>query len=209
MITEHDLNEAISLNIPHISLYGLKIDEGCSFYNNMPENIPNDDTQADMYLLAGELTHKFGFNHYEISNYSKPEYESKHNTNYWKCGEYYGFGLSGHGYIDGVRYSNYTDLKKYLQNPIDREYGKFLTYDEKLEEKIFLGLRLSQGINIKEINKEFNIDFDEKYKSILDKFLKSGHLGKTENGYKLSDCKTTNGFLISNLILSEFIGVNG
>ena len=200
-----DLEKLITLDVEHISLYGLKIDEGCYFYHNMPENLPDDDTQADMYLLAGEITSKNSYNHYEISNYSKPDKYSRHNSNYWECGEYYGFGISAHGYIDGVRYSNYSTLEEYMDSPCSHEYGKFLTKEEQLEERIFLGLRLARGINVAQINRDFKINFDEKYKSTLDKYLSSGHIIKTEEGYKLSDDKETNGFLLSNLILSEFV----
>lgn len=201
----HDLDELIKLDIPHISLYGLKIEEGCYFYNNRPENIPDDDVQADMYLLAGEITSKNGYEHYEISNYSKKGYNSKHNTNYWKCGEYYGFGLSAHGYIDGIRYANPSVLEEYLDSPLCREYGKFLTKQEMLEEKIFLGLRLAEGINVEEINETFETDFDKKYENVLKKYTESGHIIKTAQGYKFSDDKDNNGFLLSNVILSEFI----
>ena len=201
----YDLEELIKLDISHLSLYGLKIEEGCYFYNNRPDNIPDEDMQADMYLLAGELTSKNGYEHYEVSNYAKPEFNSRHNTNYWKCGEYWGFGLSAHGYVDNIRYSNTTDLDKYLSSPTSREFGKFMTQQEKLEERIFLGFRLSEGIEINEINNDFNIDFETKYKQILDKYTNSGHIIKTEYGYKLSDSAENNGFLLSNIILADFI----
>ena len=183
----------------------MKIEDGCYFYNHYPSDVPDDDVQADMYLLAGEITSANGFEHYEISNYSKPNFHSQHNTNYWKCGQYYGFGLSAHGYVDEVRYSNYSDLNKYLDSPTSHEFGKFLNKKEMLEEKIFLGLRLAEGINVSDINKKFGIDFDEKYKTVISKYLDSGHILKTDKGYKFSDNKDTNGFLLSNLILSEFI----
>lgn len=202
---EKDLQKIIDLDIAHISLYGLKIDKGCYFYENLPENIPNDDTQADMYLMAGELTRLNGYNHYEISNYSKSGFESKHNTNYWKCGEYFGFGLSAHGFIDGIRYSNSSDIKNYINNPIEHSYEKKLSKHEMLEERIFLGLRLAEGINKSEINTEFGIDFDKKYKSVLDKYISIGYIIPVENGYRLNDNKETNGFLLSNIIMSEFI----
>ncbi|MCM1265882.1 MAG: radical SAM family heme chaperone HemW [Candidatus Gastranaerophilales bacterium] len=201
----HDLEQIFSINVEHISLYGLKIDEGCYFYKHQPDNLPDDDIQADMYLLAGELAAKNGFEHYEISNYSKPNYYSRHNTNYWKCGEYYGFGVSAHGYVGGIRYSNYSTLDKYMSEPTAHEYGQFLTEKEKLEEKIFLGLRLKKGINIQEINSEFEIDFEMKYQNVLEKYISSGHFIETKDGYALSDNKDNNGFLISNVILSEFI----
>lgn len=202
---EHDLTEVINLDVEHISLYGLKIDEGCYFYKNPPENLPDDDVQADMYIMAGELTAENGYEHYEVSNYSKSGYNSKHNSNYWECKEYYGFGLAAHGYVDGVRYSNTSSIDEYLNSPVDREFGKFLTEKEKLEERIFLGLRLAKGINIDEINADFNIDFCTKYKDVLNKYLKTGHIEETKIGYKLSDNPKTNGFLLSNVILADFM----
>ncbi len=194
-----DLNIINSLPIQHVSLYGLKIDEGCYFYKNFPQNLPNDDIQADMYLTAIEKLKDF--DHYEISNFAKTGFESKHNLNYWKENEYYGFGIAAHGFIDEIRYSNYETLEKYLENPIEREYGKFLTEQEKLEESIFLGFRIKEGINTKSINEKYHIDFDKKYKDIIEKYISTGHLIKTKQGYQLSD----EGFLLSNIILSEFI----
>lgn len=202
---KNDLLKVFQLDVNHISLYGLKIDKGSYFYTNRPLNLPDDDIQADMYLVANSLTKEYGFNHYEISNYAKDTYQSKHNVNYWKCGEYYGFGLSAHGYENGIRYYNTSNLTEYMQNPLSRDEGKFLTFNEKLEEKIFLGFRLEEGIDVEEINKLFNIDFDNKYCDVLNKYLLSGHIIKTSKGYRLSNDKESNGFLLSNIILSEFI----
>lgn len=196
-----DLNTAVELGVEHISLYGLKIEEGCKFYQNMPENLADDDLQADMYLAAIETLEKSGYWHYEISNFAKNGFESRHNLNYWNDCEYYGFGAAAHGYIGGVRYSNYTDLKEYEKNYKSKEYIESLNKHQRLEESIFLGFRKGEGINVKVINTRFKIDFENLYKNILDKYLASGHLIKTENGYRLSN----DGFLISNVILSEFI----
>jgi len=198
-IFEKDLDKINTLDIQHVSLYGLKIEEGCYFYNNYPENIADEDLQADMYLKAIEKLEKF--EHYEISNFAKNGCESKHNLNYWKENEYYGFGVAAHGFVDGVRYSNYCTLEEYMDNPISHEFGKFLTEQEQLEESIFLGFRISKGININEINSRFNINFCEKYKKVLDKYTETGHIIKTNLGY----CLSNEGFLLSNLILAEFI----
>lgn len=196
---EKDLKKALELEIQHISLYGLKIEENSYFYKHFPDNLPDDDTQADMYLSA--IKYLQNFHHYEISNFAKSGYESKHNLNYWQENEYYGFGVAAHGFVDNIRYSNYSTLEAYLNNPTSHEFGKFLTEQEKLEESIFLGFRISDGINIKNINKNFKIDFDIQYKNILDKYVKTGHIIPTDNGYKLSN----EGFLLSNIILSEFL----
>lgn len=196
---EDDLRQVLKLNIQHVSLYGLKIEEGCYFYNHYPENLPDDDIQADMYLKAIECLN--GFEHYEISNFAKDGFESRHNLNYWREGEYYGFGVAAHGFIDGVRYSNYCTLQEYMDNPTSHEYGKFLTDKESLEESIFLGFRIAEGIDVDFLNTKYEIDFEKKYAEILDKYTISGHIIKTDKGYKLSD----EGFLLSNLILAEFI----
>ena len=196
---KNDLEIVKTLDITHVSLYGLKIDEGCYFYNHYPKNVPDDDTQADMYLEVIKTLNEF--QHYEISNFAKQGYESKHNLNYWREGEYYGFGVSAHGFIDGVRYSNYQTLEQYMDNPVFHEFGKFLTEQEKLEESIFLGFRIAEGVDEQEINQKFGINFSEKYKNTLEKYLATGHIIKTGKGYRLSD----EGFLVSNLILSEFI----
>jgi len=198
---ENDLKTAIKLDISHISLYGLKIDEDCYFAKNPPENLPDEDIQADMYLKAIEILKQNDFEHYEISNFSKKGFNSKHNMNYWNNNTYYGFGCSAHGYENGVRYANETDLEKYIQNPIIPKESHTLTDQEKLEEEIFLGFRRMSGINIEEINKKFNIDFLQKYKKILEKYTSLNYLEKTDGNFKL----TNNSVLISNVILSEFI----
>ena len=199
-ILKNDLNTISKLDIQHVSTYGLKIEEGSFFYSNKPEKLPDDDLQADMYLEINNFLENIGFKRYEISNFAKEGFESKHNLNYWNNAEYYGFGIAAHGYIDGVRYSNFTTFDEYLNSPIMHECGHFVTESEKLEEEIFLGFRKTNGIDIEKINKEFNIDFNEKYKTILEKYTPK-YINKTNIGWTL----TTEGVLLSNNILAEFI----
>ncbi len=198
---KNDLSIASSLNIKHISLYGLKIEKNCYFYNNLPENLPDGDTQADMYLKAIEIMNKGEFEHYEISNFARKGFESKHNLNYWNNNTYYGFGAAAHGYSNDVRYSNTSNLKEYILNPISNKNTHKLTVQEQLEEEIFLGFRKMTGINIEKINKKFNIDFRQKYAKILDKYLSYQYLSETNEGFKLTD----NGILVSNIILADFL----
>ena len=196
---EDDLKLAIDLDIQHISLYGLKIDEGCYFDKHRPNNLPDNDTQADMYLKAVEILTHSGFEHYEISNFSKKGYESRHNLNYWNNNTYYGFGLSAHGYENGIRYSKTCDLNEYIKNPKEfDEYNK-LTKSEQSEEEIFLGFRKVSGLNVFEINQKYNIDFEKKYKKTLEKY--NNYIEKTKQGYRLN----IDGILVSNNILSEFL----
>ena len=197
----NDLQKAISLGIQHISLYGLKIDEKCYFYTNKPENLPDDDLQANMYLNATEFLKKNNFIHYEISNFSLNGFESRHNLNYWNNNTYYGFGTAANGYIDNIRYSNNKNLNEYIINPTKHEEEILVSDKEKLEEEIFLGFRRAFGINTNIINQKYNINFEEKYKNIILKYLDTGHLEKTADGYKL----TVSGILMSNYILADFI----
>ena len=197
----NDLDTATQLGVEHISLYGLKIEEGCNFYKNKPVNLADDDMQADMYLAAIDLLKSNGYLHYEISNFAKKGCESKHNLNYWSCGEYYGFGVAAHGYTNGVRYSNFENLQKYMLNYKEKQTVRELSLKEKLEEYIYLGFRKGDGIDVSKINRAFGVDFEEIYKDTLKKYTETKHMLKTENGYKFSN----EGYLLSNIILSDFL----
>lgn len=196
-----DLKKAVSLGITHISLYGLSIENGCFFYDNMPQNIADDDMQADMYLKAIELLTSLNFEHYEISNFCRHGYESKHNLNYWNNEEYYGFGVAAHGYVNGVRYGNETSIENYIKDPYKKSEERIETTQDKLEEEIFLGFRKMNGIDINIINSKYNINFEEKYLNILKKYEGLNLIEKTSSGYKL----TPNGILVSNTILADFL----
>ena len=195
-----DLKKAIALGVEHISLYGLTIEPDCYFYGK-ELSLPDEDTQADMYLGAIKLLKETGFEHYEISNFSKNGFNSRHNLNYWNNSQYYGFGVAAHGYVNGVRYSNETSIDKYLESPLKKVSEKLLTQKEKLEEEIFLGFRKMSGVNVSEINSKYNIDFEEQYNEVIKKYEGLGLIKKTTCGYAL----TPNGILVSNVILAEFI----
>ncbi len=199
-----DLSCAVNLGIQHISLYGLSIENGCYFYSNVPKNLPDDDMQADMYLSAVEFLTSKGFEHYEISNFCLKGFYSMHNLNYWNNEEYYGFGAAAHGYKNGIRYCNTNSLEHYIEKPLLHEKEHIETEQEKLEEEIFLGFRrMKEGVNLQSINRKFSIDFENKYKVILDKYCNLNLLKKTSKGYAL----TTKGALLSNTVLMEFISV--
>lgn len=196
-----DLKTAVALGVEHISLYGLTIDENCYFYKNKPQNLPDDDTQADMYIAAVDFLHSNNFKHYEISNFAKKGYESKHNLNYWNNCEYYGFGAAASGYFNAVRYKNQIKLDKYIKNPLKKEEEFIETKQRKLEEEIFLGLRKMEGINTETISQKFEINFEKKYTDIISKYTKLNLLKKTSKGYAL----TLKGVLVSNTIMADFL----
>lgn len=195
-----DVRELLNFPISHISLYGLKIEDDSVFGKNPPSNLPCDDEQADMYQAVCEILPQAGFKQYEISNFAKDNYYSRHNVNYWDNNSYYGFGVSAHGYVDGFRYYNTNSIAKYMEKPDVAEYAHHVTVQEKLEEEIFLGMRKASGVNIKQVNEKFDIDFLSKYDSPIKKYKNEFLI--VENGFLRF---TTKGFMLSNVILSDFI----
>ncbi len=200
-LLKSDIKKALNLNIQHISTYGLKIEPGSFFRDNPPSDLPDDEQQANMFLHLCKTLKENNFNHYEISNFSKKGYESKHNCAYWENKNYYGFGLNASGYEDNIRYKNTSDFNTYINSPFTREEENILHKQEIMENEIFLALRLKEGININSFNKKFNINFEEKYKEILKKYTNLKLLTKTDGKIKL----TEQGILLSNEIMSEFI----
>jgi len=198
---QETLNEAKNLEIEHISLYGLKIEENTVFYKKPPKNLPDDDMQADMYEFAiNYLSPEYSL--YEISNLAKSDtFKSRHNLNYWDEGEYFGFGTGASGYINNIRYKNTDNFMEYSASPVNSKQFTILTDKERLEETIFLGLRKREGIDTKKIEEKFSIDFNKTYNYIIEKYLNSRHLEKTDKGIRL----TTEGMLLSNVIMSEFL----
>ena len=194
-----DIEQFLSLDIQHISTYGLKIESGSYWGKCTPDNIPDEDLQADMYEEINIILLKSGFERYEVSNFAKKGFESKHNLTYWNNEEYYGFGVSAHGYVNGIRYSNHCSLEEYMDNPLKREYGRILNNKEKLEEEIFLGFRKTEGIDTEKIFNKFNVNFEEKYGNVLKKY--SDYIIKTDKGYAFN----LKGTMLSNEILPEFL----
>lgn len=200
-IVLQDLNKAVSLDIKHISVYGLKIEENTRFFKQVPENLPDEDLCADMYLKIIEKLEDFGFKHYEISNFAQKGFESKHNVNYWKNNQYYGFGVAAHGYVDEVRYSNSESIEEYIENPCSRAFSQELKSKEKIEEAIFLGLRMTSGIDLKSFKDRYDFDIVKNYSAVIKKYTELELLEIKEARLKL----TIKGLLLSNVVMAEFL----
>lgn len=188
----------ISTGVPHISAYMLSIEEGTVFHKRIDMlNLPDEDTVCDMYMhLSGKLRNA-GYLHYEISNFAKTGYKSRHNTKYWNCEEYLGIGPSAHSFVDGKRFFFERDIRSF----INEENAVYDTTGGDREEYIMLRLRLSDGIVFEEYKSRFREDFpSETIKKALD-FEKQGLMTVSDTGIAL----TTDGFLISNYIISELI----
>lgn len=163
---EYDISTFLELDITHISTYSLMIEPNTKLYINKTENI-DQDLDYKMYELINKKLSDNGFKHYEISNYSKEKYESKHNLTYWNNKEYYGFGLGSCGYVDGVRYENTRNLNKYLQGYYISESNK-LTLKETIENEFILGFRKTDGIK-KQNFKFYNINNNDIIKQLIEK----------------------------------------
>ena len=198
---EKTLKNAVNLDIQHISAYGLKIEPDTKFAENLPSNLPDEELAAQMYLKTIEILSDSDYAHYEISNYAKKGFCSKHNLSYWHNEEYFGFGLAAHGYVNGIRYANICNFDKYLNNPLQKVFEHEVTYQEAVEEGIFLGLRLTEGINIEKFNYEYSCNLLEKYGKIIEKYTSTDFMRFENGNLRL----TTNGILLSNTILAEFI----
>jgi len=188
----------------HISCYSLKVEEGTPFAKRRL-NLPDDDIVADMYELAVEFLAEKGYDRYEISNFAKIGCESRHNLKYWKCDEFVGIGAGAFSCVNGVRFSNVSDLKEYIEGIELKgsavENTETLSDFDKMSEFVFLGLRLKNGISESEFQNRFNLNIDEIFKSQIEKYTKMGFLIR-ENGFiSFSD----KGFFVSNTILSEFV----
>ena len=154
-----DLNLFIKLNPMHISTYSLILEEHTKVVNNATQYIQEELDYEMFKLICKKLNNA---NHYELSNFAIPGYESKHNLIYWNNEEYYGFGLGAAGYIDNIRYQNTKNLKKYLLGNYVEE-KEILGNKEKMDYEIMLGLRKLQGINILKFKEKYGKDIEKVY----------------------------------------------
>lgn len=195
---KNTLDFCISQKVPHISCYILKIEENTPFYkmqNNL--NLPDDDKVADMYLFMCEYLEQHGIIQYEISNFAKPGFESRHNLKYWNDEEYLGIGAAAHSFIDGKRFYYPRDIEFFIsgKEPIfDCNGGDFQEYS-------MLRLRLVDGLQNESVKERFGFDIPKEMYEKAEKFIDGKYLVCDEKGIHL----TKNGFLISNFIISELI----
>jgi len=145
---EESLYKMINLPLVHISAYSLSVDEGTPFYN-MQLNLPSEDLEREMYYKIIDTLSKHGFNHYEISNFAKEGYESKHNTSYWTGEDYIGLGAGAHSYYKNERYQNVDNVEEYISFNNTTLNRVLIDEDEKNKEYYMLGLRLIKGIKNK------------------------------------------------------------
>ena len=191
------LDFCIKNNVNHISSYILKLEKNTVFYKRQEQlNLPSDDETADLYKFAVDYLAKHKYNQYEISNFSKMGFESKHNLKYWNLEDYLGIGPAAHSFIDKKRF--------YYNNSIEEFKNNIIISDGiggNQEEYIMLQLRLKKGLIFSEYEKAFGQKISKDFINKAEKFANMGLVKLDDNSVSL----TTDGFLVSNLIISEMI----
>lgn len=181
-IVKEDLEEFLKLDIEHISTYSLIIEDKTILKIKNYQNI-DEDIDYKMYKLIEETLEKNNYIHYEVSNYAKKNYESRHNLVYWNNEEYYGFGLGSTSYINNIRSANTKNLNKYL-NGIYLGEAEYENEELRIENEIMLGLRKISGINLDTFKEKYKIDLEEKYN--LKELIEDKYLIKENNHIKIN-----------------------
>ena len=210
---KRNLDEALQLRPEHLSLYLLDVHEGTPLHDQIHRGmrpLADEDLAAEMYALMVERVCAAGYEHYEISNFCRPGFESRHNTKYWSGAPYYGFGNSAHSYDGDAgsaapvrRWANERDVAKYVelvekgQSPIVERTE--LTEEEVRSEAIFLGLRLMRGIDLNSYRARFGTNLREQFNGELDRLETAGLVALAEERLKL----TTRGALLSNEVFAS------
>lgn len=202
------LQQALVLDIPHYATYSLILEQKTVFYNLMRRgklHLPSQDMEADMYQLAMDQFAEHGVDQYEISNFAKPGFQAEHNLIYWHNQHYFGFGAGASGYLGATRYQNFGPIQQYLKplanNQLPVLTSETITRDQQIEEQLFLGLRLNDGVSKAAFKARFGEDLLAVYPKVIPKLIDQGLLRETDQGYTL----TTRGRFIGNDVFTEFM----
>lgn len=210
---EKTLKRVLALKPEHISAYSLIIEEGTPFYERyeadeglreqgkMPKVLPGEEEERLMYEMTRELLQEHGYFRYEISNYAKKGYECKHNIGYWTRENYLGLGLGSASLVTNERFSNTRELKQYLSGDFSAGDREVLTKNAQMEEFMFLGLRLTNGVSQAEFLKQFGFSIDNIYGSVVAQLQKEGLLKKEKENIFLSE----QGLDVSNYVMAQFL----
>lgn len=194
----------IELNPEHISIYSLILEEGTKMYdmvNKQKCTLPKEDEEREMYWAVKNILEKNGYNHYEISNFAKNGYHSKHNIDCWNQKEYIGIGAAAHSYLDNRRYSNLGNIEEYIKNYHDKEIHEIQDKISKQKEYMILGLRKLDGIYISEFELKFNENPIYLFRNELNKLVNQELIEIDLNNIRL----TNKGLDLANIVWEEFI----
>lgn len=202
------MKKVVGYNISHVSCYSLILEQKTKLYNQVRDKkvtLPFNETEEKMYNEVISFLTENGYEQYEISNFARPGHESVHNSSYWKNIEYYGLGAGAHGYIDGVRYANQGALKFYIDSMLEKGHARreenTVTSKERIEEEMFLGLRLLEGVDLDIFEEKYGQKAEEIFKGVIDKNIREGYLEIEGNKLRL----TRKGLFYGNDVFSEFL----
>ena len=212
---EESLRKTADLKPEHISAYSLIVEEGTPFYERYTGKgavfLPDEETERMMYERTKQILEEYGYYRYEISNYAQKGKECRHNIGYWTGEEYLGLGLGASSYYKGMRFCSTSDMKRYMQADFLKDSGAvyeekhIVTYQEAIEEFMFLGLRMMKGVSAEEFQKRFGRTIEETYGKILDKFITMNLMEKSQEKNGIYYRLTENGISVSNQVMCEFI----
>ncbi len=198
---ENTLQRVCDLSPEHISAYGLKIEEGTVFAKNREQlELPDEDTEYEMYCSCNDILSKNGYDRYEISNFSKKGMVSRHNLRYWKLEDYVGFGVAAYSCFEGVRFGNSRNIEEFLLGKDIVTQSERISEHERLNEYVMLSLRLDEGLDMREYARISGRDFKSDFPQ-TDLYVKNGFM--KEEGGRIAF--TTKGFFVSNAILSDML----
>lgn len=188
-MVKEDLEVFLSLNLPHLSIYSLQIEEGTLFYKNKVQAC-DEDLEADMYEYIVKTLKQNGYEHYEISSFTKDRHYSKHNLAYWQDEDFLGFGYGASGRKEGMRYDHTKDLLQYINGDIEEKWIEDSKTDASFE-AIMMALRTDFGLDINKWNLKYQSDFEKQYQNVLDSYIpeflviENNHLKTTEKGMEI------------------------
>jgi len=193
----------------HISAYSLIIEEGTPFFSAYEGGeliLPEEEEERDMYELTREILLEKGYRRYEISNYAKAGRECRHNTGYWTRKNYVGFGVGAASLVKNVRFKNTDDIESYISASGDcKTEEEVLTREEQMEEFMFLGLRMTDGISYQGFRDCFDCSLDAVYGEVVQKHIGQGLLRIYEKGAEKYLCLTERGLNLSNYVMADFL----
>ena len=199
--------KAIGLDIPHMSLYSLILENHTVFMNRMRRGklpLPKEELEAEMFEYIIAELERAGFEHYEISNFSKSGFESRHNLMYWDNAEYYGIGAGASGYVNGIRYKNHGPIRHYLSAVEEgnaRITEEHLSQKEQMEEEMFLGLRKKSGVSMARFEEKFGRSFDGLYGEIVRDLVQKGLMQIEGDRVRM----TKRGLFLGDIVAERFI----
>ena len=209
-ILQKSVEKVIELQPEHISIYSLILEEDTELMNMVNSGrakLPDENQEREMYWKTKRILENNNYNHYEISNFSKEGYESKHNMNCWEQKEYLGCGIAAHSYYDNKRFSNTIKLEEYINNIKNKQVEKNITVNEiqskedKEKEYVLLGMRKINGVNLNKFEEKFDCRLETIFEKELNELSKQ-NLIKIDNNYlSLSE----KGIDFANIVWEKFV----